>query len=448
MSVPAEIGRYRLDRPLGTGGFAVVWLAHDVSLETSVAIKVLAEHWADRMDVRDRFLAEARMLRQAASPHVVQVFDIGELPDGRPYFVMEHADHGTLGDRAGAGSTAEALRRAAEVARGVADLHAAGIVHRDVKPSNVLVRSTRDGGERLLVADLGVAKDLARASGLTMSVGSAGYMAPEQAGPNAGVDVRADVYSLGALAYHLVTGAEPGPPGAVMDPPAARAMAPGLRQVLLKALEVRPERRWPDAATLAGEFERLAGGSRRPFRRRPSGRWTALVLVLLLALGVAGAGFWWVRPVTVRDDSGRIAVAVPRAWDRQIRPHGWDPTVLGLARASSPPGLVVADHADRWSDLARPVNGVFVGLSGDPGLAGAVGRLTHAGCRVRPGQTYSSSRWRGPVRRWDRCPGSGGTLVEAVVTAVGGDRTAYVQIRQAGGEDRTVRILDGLRVNS
>ncbi|MFJ3943263.1 protein kinase [Streptomyces griseoaurantiacus] len=84
-----RIGRYRLERRLGSGAFAVVWLAHDDVLEAPVAIKVLAENWAGRLDVRERFLEEARLLRRAGSSRIVQVYDIGELPDGRPYFVME-----------------------------------------------------------------------------------------------------------------------------------------------------------------------------------------------------------------------------------------------------------------------------------------------------------------------------------------------------------------------
>lgn len=98
-----RIGRYRLDRRLGSGGFGVVWLAHDDVLEAAVAVKVLSENWVDHLDIRERFLSEARLLRRANSNRVVQVYDIGELPDGRPYFVMEYADGGTLAERVAAG---------------------------------------------------------------------------------------------------------------------------------------------------------------------------------------------------------------------------------------------------------------------------------------------------------------------------------------------------------
>ncbi|GAB3269061.1 hypothetical protein GCM10027456_55040 [Kineosporia babensis] len=237
-----------------------MWLAHDESLDAEVAVKVMADNWADRMDLRERFLGEARMLRQAASQRIVQVFDIGELEDGRPYLVMEYADAGTLADRVkanGAYPLAEALRVTAEVARGVAELHDAGVVHRDLKPSNVLVKSTRGGGERLLVADLGVAKSLAQGSGVTMSVGSAGYMAPEQMEPQIGVDVRADVYSLGAFAFYLMTAQKPYLP-LVMAEKMPAALPDPVLETMLSALERDREMRWPDAASLAERFDELA----------------------------------------------------------------------------------------------------------------------------------------------------------------------------------------------
>jgi len=237
-----------------------VWLARDESLDAEVAVKVMADNWADRMDLRERFLREARMLRQASSYRIVQVFDIGELEDGRPYLVMEYADRGTLAERVRANGPyplPEALRITAEVARGIAELHAAGVVHRDLKPSNVLISSVRGGGERLLVADLGVAKSLAHGSGVTMSVGSAGYMAPEQAEPQIGVDVRADVYSLGAFAYHLITADRPGLPMVIREklPP---DLPPAVRRTLLSALAEDRQERWPDAASLAERLDELA----------------------------------------------------------------------------------------------------------------------------------------------------------------------------------------------
>jgi serine/threonine protein kinase len=272
------IGRYRIGPRLGAGGYAVVWLADDASLDNTIAIKVMAENWVDQGDLRDRFLAEARMLRRAASPRIVQVFDIGELPDGRPYFVMEYADLGTLADRIARRrlSLAEALRLTAEVARGAAELHRLDIVHRDLKPSNVLIRSAPDGGERLLIADLGIAKNMAQGSALTLSVGSTGYMAPEQSMPDSRVDARADVYSLGALGFQLVTGRQPGTYGPDLPPEGTDPGFPEpVLQLFKQTLEWDPARRWPDAASLADRLDQLANefefGDQAEIGQRPVG---------------------------------------------------------------------------------------------------------------------------------------------------------------------------------
>ncbi|WP_052357923.1 serine/threonine-protein kinase [Actinomadura welshii] len=219
MEHPTAAGRYRIDRLLGSGGFASVWLGHDPELDSPVAIKILAEHWTLRTDVRDRFVQEARLLRRADSHRLVQVFDIGELPDGRPYFVMTYADRGTLAERLAGGPLppAEALRTAREISLGVQELHDLGVVHRDLKPSNVLLRSAPGGGERLMISDLGIARTEDHLSSLTLPAGSPGYMAPEQTQVDGAPDRRADIYGLGALTHHLLTG----------EPPAVPARPPG-----------------------------------------------------------------------------------------------------------------------------------------------------------------------------------------------------------------------------
>ncbi|MGH3380036.1 MAG: serine/threonine-protein kinase, partial [Actinoallomurus sp.] len=228
-----------------------MWLAHDEVLDAQVAVKVLAGGLLDDLDVRGRFLEEAKILRRADSERLVRVHDIGELEDGRPYFVMSYADLGTLGDRMRSRDLppAEALRLAAEVARGVEVINRLGVIHRDLKPSNVLFQSTTDGGERLLIADLGLAKALAHASGaFTLPVGTPGYMSPEQARFGGGLDVRADVYGLGALTYHLVTGRAPSTAPVLVAPSAVRPGLPSaVDEIVMRALEADRERRWPTA---------------------------------------------------------------------------------------------------------------------------------------------------------------------------------------------------------
>jgi hypothetical protein len=253
--MPSAVGRYRIDRVLGSGAFASVWLAHDEVLDAQVAVKVLAGGLINDLDVRNRFLEEAKILRRADSERLVRVHDIGELEDGRPYFVMSYADLGTLSDRMRKRELpmAESLGLAVEVARGVAVINRLGVIHRDLKPSNVLFQSTTDGGERLLIADLGLAKALAHASGaFTLPVGTPGYMSPEQARFGGGLDVRADVYGLGALTYHLVTGRAPTTAPVVVPPSAIRpGLPPAVDAIVMRAREADRERRWPSAEAFA-----------------------------------------------------------------------------------------------------------------------------------------------------------------------------------------------------
>ncbi|MFD3455099.1 serine/threonine-protein kinase [Streptomyces sp. NPDC058691] len=460
-----QIGRYRLVRPIGAGAFAIVWLAHDDSLEAPVAVKVMAENWAYRLDLRERFLAEARLLRKAASSRLVQVFDMGELPDERPYFVMEYADRGTLEDLLTDGPLPlhDALRLTAEAARGVAALHEAGVVHRDIKPSNVLIGTARDGEERILVADLGLAKALAQASGLTMVGGSAGYMAPEQARPDGGVDVRADVYGLGAVLYHLLTGTVPGPAGRITRPDRLRPDLPAdVRRAVLRALQADRRKRWPDAGHFAAELEALAARHGRPAaggalgRLRAHRRASVLALCAVLAAAAAGAGLLATRTppprtpgtIAVRDTTGRITVTVPAAWSRELVGGGWNPKALGLPGAQEP-GLVVAGDASRWPDLDAGVDGVFVGLSEHGDLAARVAAIRHDVCRGQESHGYHGTRWSGRIRHWTGCGTAGGSIDEISLGRAGAAQPqVYVQVRQRGGADLTDTVLGGLGITS
>ncbi|MGW1598916.1 serine/threonine-protein kinase [Streptomyces sp. NPDC002343] len=465
MQPPERIGRYRLERPLGSGAFALVWLGHDPGLQAPVAVKVLAENWAHRLDIRERFLAEARLLRRVGSGRVVQVYDIGELPDGRPYFVMEYAGGGTLAELAAAGAlpVSEALALTAEAARAAAELHEAGIVHRDIKPANVLLHTAPDGSRRVLLADLGLAKSLAQASVLTLAAGSAGYRPPEQAEPGAGIDERADVYSLGAVGYELLTGTVPGPPGKVVPP---RRLRPELDEevarALLRALEWDRTRRWPGALAFARELDRLAARPSAPPARRPARTDrlrarlgpVALAVAAVLAAGAAAATVTVALHrdgggpdrVRITDADGRVTLTVPAGWGRELRDSGWDPRVLGLA-AGREPGLVVADDLSRWSDPTAPVDGVFVGVGSHGGLTAAVAALTHPGCRSTGSRTFADAHWHGLVRSFGRCPDGGSVTECALVPAGGAARPqVYVQIRRRGDGDATDGVLRSLRV--
>src|SRR3954453_20604852 len=143
VSLPARLGRLRQVERLGVGGFASVWLYHDDELESDVAVKALADNWAQRLDIRDRFLQEARILRRADSDHVVRVYDIGEV-DGTPFFVMSYADRGSLAGLLGGGGRVageQVVDLVDQAAAGLAVLHRQGVIHRDIKPQNLLLRS-------------------------------------------------------------------------------------------------------------------------------------------------------------------------------------------------------------------------------------------------------------------------------------------------------------------
>ncbi|MGW7522163.1 serine/threonine-protein kinase [Streptomyces sp. NPDC054783] len=462
MQSPGRIGRYRLARPLGTGAFATVWLAHDDELQAPVAVKVLAENWSHRLDIRDRFLSEARLLRRAGSSRVVQVYDIGELPDGRPYFVMEYADGGTLADLLAGGPlpVGHALALTAQAARAAAALHEAGIVHRDIKPTNVLLHTAPDGTRRVLLADLGLAKSLAQASVLTLAAGSAGYQPPEQAEPGEGIDERADVYSLGAVGYELVTGTVPGPPGRVVPPRRLRPdLGEDVERALLRALEPDRARRWPGAQAFADELDRLAAGppALRPARRLDGvrGRLNTVTLSLAAVLTAAAAAAAVTLAihhggssdqVQVADATGRVAVKVPAGFGRELRDSGWDPGALRLGKGHEP-GLVVADDLSRWPDLGRAVDGVFVGLSEHGDVTAKVKALAHTGCSYSGSRTFADADWRGLVRAWSGCPDGGSVTETALIPAHGAAQPqVYVQVRQRGTGDATEGILRSLSV--
>jgi serine/threonine protein kinase len=291
-----RLGRYLLADRLGAGAFATVWKAYDAELDTDVAVKVLADNWASNADVRERFLAEARLLRRISSPRVVRVHDVG-VQDDRPYFVMDYVRGGTLAERIGHCLPAEALQLAAEAGYAVHVLHGAGVLHRDIKPSNLLLDSDRTP-PAVLVADLGSAKQLADASGLTVTTGTPAYMAPEQAFQTGGFDARADVYALGVVTFELLTGQKPfgsgghttlmaGQPSTSAPPaiPAALAVPNGIDALLRAAMSVAPRDRPPTAKAFADALLSRGGddGTRtRSPRLTRLGVWSAASVLFLV----------------------------------------------------------------------------------------------------------------------------------------------------------------------
>ena len=209
-SVGDQFGRYVLLRPLGQGGMGLVYAARDTSLDREVALKIIAPHLAGDVDYRARFTREATVLSQMSSPHVVAVHDYGER-DGCLFLVTQLVPGGDLATQLGQGPVApvEALGLVSQILEGLADAHDVGVVHRDVKPSNVLLRR-RGGRWEALLCDFGIAtSDGGEAFTRTGSlVGSTPYMAPER---NQGDDsgVPGDVYAVGCLLWRVLTGVTP-----------------------------------------------------------------------------------------------------------------------------------------------------------------------------------------------------------------------------------------------
>jgi serine/threonine protein kinase len=197
-------GRYRVERTLGQGGMAVVYLAHDEELHRLVAVKVLAEHLAGDPNFRARFLHESRLAGRLSHPNVVQVYDAGET-EGSPYIVMEYVRGDTVAQR-GKLASADVLPLALQACAGLQHAHNAGLVHRDVKPANLLIRED----DVLKIADFGIARagELTRLTEHGTVLGTAAYLSPEQA---AGEEVTAatDIYALGAVVYELLAGRPP-----------------------------------------------------------------------------------------------------------------------------------------------------------------------------------------------------------------------------------------------
>src|SRR5687768_15504696 len=206
----ALAGEYSLQRELGRGGMGIVYLARDVQLDRDVAIKVLPTHLAHAPSARERFIREAKLAAGLSHPHIVPIHRVSEA-GGFVFFVMSYVDGETLGERLrtrGPLPPAEAMRMLREVAWALAYAHGRGIVHRDVKPDNILLEASTG---RALVTDFGIAHggaipDLATDPGGIM--GTVTFMSPEQAAGEP-VDGRSDLYALGVVGYLAVSGRLP-----------------------------------------------------------------------------------------------------------------------------------------------------------------------------------------------------------------------------------------------
>ncbi len=252
-------GQYRIDDEIGRGGMSVVYRAHDPRLNRDVAMKVLPPELAHDSAVRSRFTREAQTSAQLSHPNIVPIYDVGER-DGVAYFVMGLVTGGHLAERLARHPLRpidEVRRILAEVADALAYAHLRGVIHRDIKPDNILLESEHG---RALVTDFGIARAMEEGARLTqtgIAVGTPTYMSPEQAVGERDIDGRSDVYSLGVVGYQMLTGRVPFIAG--------NSMALLLKHVSeppRPILELRPETPKP-----------LAEAIERALAKAPDGRW-------------------------------------------------------------------------------------------------------------------------------------------------------------------------------
>jgi len=317
--------RYELEHRLGHGGMATVYCAHDLKLDRQVAIKLLAENFAGDPELRKRFSREARLAARLDHPNVVQVFDVGE-DEGRPYIVMEHVDGGTVADRVNGRRrsmpASDAVRLLGQLCDGLGHAHAKKLVHRDIKPQNLLLRSSDDC---LKITDFGIARAAEETTRLTRPgkvIGTDRYMAPEQLADGK-ITSATDVFACGVVADELL--------------PQSRSSE--LREIVYRCLRPDPKERYSDARELgealaavdgnhAGDVMhrikaqgRATAGSTRATRRMPETAETAATAALthrrrhpgrvLAVLGIAVVGI--VGAIVGLQSGGSNEPAKPRS---------------------------------------------------------------------------------------------------------------------------------------
>jgi serine/threonine-protein kinase len=399
---PATVGRYQLRRELGTGGFATVYHAYDPNLDREVALKVLHPHLARDPIVRERFIREGRALARVDHPCVVSVFDAGEA-GGSAYLAMRLIAGRTLSEivtEDGPLPIRDAVRIAEQMAAAIDAIHARDLIHRDIKPLNIMIEQ---GTGRAVLLDLGVARDLGSA-GVTASVivGTPAYMAPEQLLEGGEVSPRTDVYQLGATVYALLAGRPP---------------YEGTSMQVLRAIEERPpydlhEARPDLPAALAAAVS--AAMAHDPAERPASGR--AFAALLRAALGDATPS---TPPGGIKPDTSETTHPHPR-------PNGTAPSPSGVTEQRAREPRRLASTAD---ETPAPARGRMFLLTGGAALAvlaaaGGGFALTHrSGGAADPGTATATI----VARRT-------GVPTAATGTAVAGQTTTPGTATPAGGQ--------------
>jgi eukaryotic-like serine/threonine-protein kinase len=437
-------GTYALEREVGRGGMATVYLAHDIKHDRPVALKVLHPDVAAALGA-ERFLREIRITAHLQHPHILTLIDSGAIPrqdEAGPsllYYVMPYVQGESLREhlrRAGKLPATETARIIGEVLDGLMYAHEHGIVHRDIKPENVMLT-----GRHALVMDFGVAKAASAAAtgtastgtltALGLAVGTPAYMAPEQAAGQADVDARADIYAVGVMAYEMLTGEPPFTgvtPQAILAaqltqtplPIASRRPDLDARFALaiMRCLEKAPTARWQSAAELLAQIETFATPASgvsavRPGTRGTAGRRRIQAAIgggIILALGL------WLGP------------------GRQMRARRW-------AREQGIPQLLALADRGQWDsayalarkvEAANPRDSLFRALR--PRFARRVSLHTKP-----PGATVWQKEYAAPDSAWTLL---GRTPLDSVLLALSGPGALYMNANRLRIELPGYRTLD------
>src|SRR3954469_8759517 len=324
--------RYRIERPLGEGGMATVYLAHDLKHDRPVALNVLKPELAAVLGA-ERFVVEIRTTAALQHPHILPLFDSGSA-DGFLYYVMPYVEGETVRDKLRRETQLgieEAVRIAVEVADALDYAHRHGVIHRDIKPENILLH---DG--RPVVADFGIALAASAAAGGRMtetglSLGTPHYMSPEQATADKDITARSDVYSLGSVLSEMLAGEPPHMGNSaqqiimkIIPEPAQpvtkyrKAVPPNVAEAVARSLEKLPADRFESAARFGAALKDPTFATAGPSRamRSPVARSAGRVVAALATLSIllARLALWgWLRAAKVTQPLGRFEVVIPNA---------------------------------------------------------------------------------------------------------------------------------------
>ena len=465
--------RYTIDRELGTGGMATVYLAHDLKHQRNVAIKVLRSELSATLG-SERFAREIAVAARLQHPHILGLLDSGEA-DGFFYYVMPYVDGETLRDRLTRGGELpvnEAVRLLGEITDALAAAHKGGVVHRDIKPENILL-----SGRHAMVMDFGVAKAVTESTGahqltsIGVALGTPAYMAPEQATADPQMDGRVDIYALGVLAYEMLTGQ---PPFHGLNPQQTLAahvtqaptplglrrpgLSPVLESVVMRCLEKRPADRFQTADDLVLALEPLttpSGGTTPhatvPYQAAvqpasPRSRRGALIAVGVVALAVAGWGASRLlapKPLNIevgksrqvtRDPIPEIHVAISPDGREVAYQSGWSWTGSQIEVRDIEGGRPLSLTGDwqgtqafpRWMPDGRAL--LFFNAVATPDHAVGLWKLPRLGGEaVRPDSADGLALWRGL-----RVDLMGTDSIELVTTS--GERFTYPMPGVQGNE--------------